>query len=87
MPTSADSGRCGGLFHRFNLNAATLAVTLGGMMAIANAQTLLHQEGFNTDGEKANPPRYTTTGRDVFEVPRIVSELGNADQRSDLLGA
>src|ERR1041385_2207624 len=44
------------------------------------AQTLIYQEGFNTDGETNVPPRYTTTGRDVYEVPRIKSELvpGNA---------
>src|SRR5881394_1739085 len=41
----------------------------------AFAQTLIYQEGFNTDGETNVPPRYTTIGRDVYEVPRIKSEL------------
>jgi hypothetical protein len=44
------------------------------------AQTLIYQEGFNTDGEAANPKRYTTIGRDVYEIPRIRSELANTDQ-------
>ncbi|MBN9690509.1 MAG: CHRD domain-containing protein [Verrucomicrobia bacterium] len=48
---------------------------------------LLYQEGFNTDGAAANPPRYTFTGRDVFEVPRIQSELSNFDQKGPLYWA
>lgn len=48
---------------------------------------LLYQEGFNTDGAAANPPRYTFTGRDVFEVPRIESELNNFDQKGPLYWA
>jgi hypothetical protein len=50
-------------------------------------QELIYQEGFNTDGEKANPQRYTFTGRDVFEVPRIQSELNNYDQKGPLYWA
>jgi len=43
-------------------------------------QEVLYQEDFETDGEAANPPRYTTTGRAVYEVDRIRSELGIQDQ-------
>jgi hypothetical protein len=53
----------------------------------AAAQTLIYQEGFNSDGETNVPPRYTTTGRDVYEVPRIRSELGNADQKGPIYWA
>src|SRR5919108_5678003 len=53
----------------------------------AAAQTLIYQEGFNSDGETNVPPRYTTTGRDVYEVPRIRSELGNADQKGPICWA
>lgn len=60
---------------------AALAVAIAGT---ASAQTLLLQEGFNTDGEAASPKRYTTTGRDVLEVPRIQSELGNYDQKGPI---
>ena len=54
---------------------------------IAPAQQLIYQEGFNDDGEAANPQRYTMTGRDVYEVPRIVSELGNFDQKGPIYWA
>jgi hypothetical protein len=46
-----------------------------------NAAELVHQEGFNTDGV---PGRYTMTGRDVYEVPRIQAELANFDQKGPL---
>ena len=42
----------------------------------APAQELIYQEDFETDGEAANPQRYTTVGRDVYEVDRIRGELG-----------
>src|SRR5688572_338520 len=45
------------------------------------AETLL-QEGFNDDGTTSG--RYTMTGRDVYEVPRIQSELANYDQKGPL---
>ena len=50
-------------------------------------QELIYQETFNTDGEAANPKRYTTVGRDVYEVPRIVSELNNLDQKGPIYWA
>jgi hypothetical protein len=50
-------------------------------------QQLIYQEGFNTDGETNVPPRYTTTGRDVYEVPRIQTELSNFDQKGPIYWA
>ena len=49
-------------------------------VAPISAADLVYQEGFNTDGEAASPKRYTTVGRDVYEVARLRSELGNTDQ-------
>jgi hypothetical protein len=46
------------------------------------AAELIHQEGFNTDGEPEG--RYVMRGRDVYEVPRIQSVLGNFDQKGPL---
>ncbi|MEN9675626.1 MAG: Cyclolysin, partial [Verrucomicrobiota bacterium] len=60
------------------------AVLTAALAGSASGQTLLYQEGFNTDGEAATPKRYATTGRDVFEVPRIQSELGNYDQKGPI---
>ncbi|MBL9172783.1 MAG: CHRD domain-containing protein [Verrucomicrobiales bacterium] len=62
------------------LSAATAAITA----SAAFGQVLLYQEGFNDDGEAANPQRFTSVGRDIFEVPRIQSELGNYDQKGPL---
>jgi hypothetical protein len=45
------------------------------------AETLL-QEGFNTDGTTSG--RYTMTGRDVYEVSRIQSDLNNFDQKGPI---
>jgi hypothetical protein len=56
-------------------------------LASASAAELIYQEGFNTDGSTGANPRYTFTGRDVFEVPRIQSELGNYDQKGPLYWA
>ncbi len=56
---------------------------LAGMALFAGtimAQELIYQEDFETDGEAASPKRYTTIGRDVYEVARIRGELGNQDQ-------
>lgn len=50
----------------------------------ALAQEVLLQEGFNTDGEAATPKRYTMTGRDLYEPPRIRNELNNFDQRGPI---
>jgi hypothetical protein len=47
---------------------------------IVPAQQLIYQEGFNDDGEKANPPRYTTIGRGVYELDRQASELNLTTQ-------
>src|SRR5438445_13050357 len=47
------------------------ALAFGVMVGTAAAQQLIYQEGFNDDGEAANPQRYTTTGRDVWELDRI----------------
>jgi hypothetical protein len=48
----------------------------------APAQELIYQEKFNDDGEKANPKRYTTTGRNVSEHPHdpAVVTASTADQ-------
>jgi hypothetical protein len=59
---------------------AAIASILLASAAYCSAQELIYQEGFNDDGEAATPKRYTTTGRDVYEIPRIRSELGNTDQ-------
>lgn len=68
------SGKFGPLYQSTICIAA--ACLAGGSL---NAQ-LVYQEGFNADGEAATPKRYTTEGRDVYEVPRIQSELGLQDQ-------
>src|SRR5687767_13293132 len=57
------------------IRTTAIALTLGWFVLSAGAATLIYQEGFNSDGETNVPPRYTTTGRDVYEVPRILSEL------------
>lgn len=64
-----------------------LAIVAASSFAALAQQELLYQEGFNTDGEKANPQRYTFTGRDVFEVPRVQAELNNYDQKGPLYWA
>jgi hypothetical protein len=77
--------------RRFSARGAQigLAVLLlaGWMPFSVSGQTLIYQEGFNTDGETNVPPRYTTTGRDVYEVPRIQAELGNYDQKGPIYWA
>ena len=67
-------------------HAACLAAIVGAVFA-ASAQELIYQEGFNDDGEAANPQRYVFTGRDVYEVDRIQSELANFDQKGPLYWA
>ncbi len=63
-------------------HASVLAVcaltSLGALTS--TAQELLYREDFETDGEAANPQRYTTVGRDVYEVARIRSEGLDAGQ-------
>jgi hypothetical protein len=54
------------------VGAFTLATSWLG--SSTSAQTLIYQEGFNTDGEAANPQRYTTIGRDVWELSRIFAD-------------
>ena len=44
---------------------------------MVQAQTVVYQEGFETDGAGT---RYTVVGGEVFEVPRIQSELQIQDQ-------
>jgi hypothetical protein len=61
------------------VRTGAVALALGWFALSAGAQTLIYQEGFNSDGETNVPPRYTTTGRDVYEVPRIQSELAPLD--------
>lgn len=67
-------------------SARQVLVIVGALVlgASAHGQELIYQEGFNTDGAGANPPRYTFTGRDKFEVPRIQSELSNFDQKGPI---
>ncbi|MGE3309699.1 MAG: PA14 domain-containing protein [Limisphaerales bacterium] len=62
------------------LLAASAAVTLGP----AQAQEVLLQEGFNTDGTTANPPRYILTGQEAYEPQRIRDELSNFDQKGPI---
>ena len=54
-----------------------LAAVLLGSGVSLHAQTVLFQEGFETDGAGT---RYTVTGGDAYEVPRIQSELNIQDQ-------
>ena len=51
------------------------------------AQQLIYQEGFNDDGEAANPPAIHDDRAGVFEVPEIQSELGYFDQKGPLYWA
>lgn len=82
---------CGRKLHRFNARGAQTGLAvflLAGWLAVpAGGQTLIYQEGFNTDGETNVPPRYTTTGREIYEVPRIQTELNNYDQKGPIYWA
>src|SRR5256885_8092738 len=51
------------------LLTTTAAVTV--CFVAPSAAQQLYQEGFNTDGEAANPQRYTTTGRAVYTVDQL----------------
>ena len=72
--------------HTFSTHPKTL-LALVALAVPLSAAELLHQEGFNTDGSIANPPRYTFIGKDIYEVDRIQSELGNYDQKGPLYWA
>src|SRR5262245_61689248 len=67
------------IIPRHWLRITLVAVIIAAMKLAVRAQ-LIYQEDFETDGEAANPQRYTTVGRDVYEVDRIRNELGNQDQ-------
>ena len=56
---------------KFAILLATVVAVTVCFVAPSAAQQLIYQEGFNTDGEAANPQRYTTTGRDVYTVDRL----------------
>ncbi len=63
----------------------SIVVVLG--TAWVTSAQVIYTEGFNDDGEVDDPQRYTFTGRDVYEVPRVQSELGNYDQKGPLYWA
>lgn len=60
--------------------ALPVVVAFGLLAGDVSGAELLYQEDFNTDGEKAQPPRYTSVGREVYEKERQVSELSLTDQ-------
>lgn len=70
-------------FHK-TPRAVLVAAVLSAAACQVNGQELIYQEGFNSDGENANPQRYTFVGRDLYEVPRIQSVLNNFDQKGPL---
>ncbi len=53
--------------------AAVAAALIAGS-SVLHAQELIYQEGFNNDGSKANPARYTIAGGDVWELGRIFGD-------------
>lgn len=65
--------------------AMSAALAAGAAAALA-AETLL-EEGFNTDGEAVTPKRYTTTGREAYEVPRQNAELALTGQEGPIYWA
>ena len=69
---------------RFAFSSLLLGLALAAPVA---GQTLLYREGFNDDGEAGTPRRYTLTGRDVYEVARIRSELNEPDQKGPVFWA
>lgn len=66
--------------HKARIRVAAGCVWVALATFTAAGQELIYQEDFETDGEAATPQRYTTVGRDVYEVDRIRSELGINDQ-------
>lgn len=69
------------------VRTTAIALALGWFALSASAATLIYQEGFNSDGETNVPPRYTTTERAVYEVPRIQTELNNFIQKGPIYWA
>ena len=66
---------------KFTILLTTVVAVTVCFVAPSTAQQLIYQEGFNTDGEAANPKRYTTIGRDVYTVDRIKAEVDPATQQ------
>ena len=66
---------------KFTVLFATLVAVTVCFVAPSTAQQLIYQENFNTDGEAANPKRYTTTGREVYTVDRLKAEVDPATQQ------
>ncbi|MGZ8938458.1 MAG: hypothetical protein ACXW32_04530 [Limisphaerales bacterium] len=66
-----------------------LSIASVGLLSITSlsAAELIYQEGFNNDGSTNPTPRYTFTGKDVFEVPRIQAERDNYDQKGPIYWA
>jgi hypothetical protein len=64
------------------LRCANWLIAISTCAAQAWAAETLLQEGFNTDGTTTG--RYTMTGRDVYEVSRIQSDLNNFDQKGPI---
>src|SRR6266480_4717778 len=56
---------------KFTILLTTVVAVTVCFVAPSAAQQLIYQEGFNTDGEAANPQRYTTTGRAVYTVDQL----------------
>src|SRR5262249_45884244 len=73
---------------RLSAMAPRMMASVAALLAISwlatpvSAQTVIYQEGFNTDGEAANPQRFTTTGRFHSEYPHDPALVPNntADQ-------
>src|SRR2546430_12195760 len=60
---------------KFTILLTTVVAVTVCFVAPSTAQQLIYQEGFNTDGEAANPQRYTTIGRDVYKIGRLKTEV------------
>lgn len=71
-----------------HLASIRLNATLLAALSIVGAQgAVFFQEGFNDDGEAANPARYTTLGRDVYELARQETELPGIGQAGPIYWA
>ena len=66
---------------KFTILLTTVVAVTVCFVAPSTAQQLIYQEGFNTDGEAANPQRYTTIGRDIYTVDRLKAEVDPATQQ------
>ncbi|MGZ8940338.1 MAG: hypothetical protein ACXW32_14120, partial [Limisphaerales bacterium] len=66
-----------------------LSVASVGLLSVSSlsAAELIYQEGFNNDGSTNPTPRYTFTGKGIYEVPRIQTELSNFDQKGPIYWA